>query len=100
MEDLRQEFPDLTQSFVRDVLRSVEGDENQAKIILNRFTNNDDPDEEEIQKKLKELENFLPLGRDVLVLVLKENKWDVEKAIVPLFFTFGRKTKRGTSKNF
>jgi len=51
MEDLRQEFPDLTQSFVRDVLRSVEGDENQAKIILNRFTNNDDPDEEEIQKK-------------------------------------------------
>jgi len=100
MEDLRQEFPDLTQSFVRDVLRSVEGDENQAKIILNRFTNNDDPDEEEIQKKLKELENFLPLGRDVLVLVLKENKWDVEKAIVPLFSLLEEKQKEERRKIF
>jgi len=84
MDELIQDFPDLAQSVLRDVFSSVEGDSAQAQQILKRFSNNE-PSEEEIKRKLRELENFNTLGTEVVLRVLKENRWDVEKAIIPLF---------------
>jgi len=99
MDQLFQEFPELTQSVVREVYTSVEGDPSQAQIILKQFSNNE-PTDQEVLHKLEELENFLVLGREIVLQVLKENRWDVEKAIIPLFALLEEKQKQERRKKY
>jgi len=78
---------------------SVDEDTDQAQQILKRFATSE-PSEEEIKRKLRELENFQNLGHDILIQVLKENRWDVEKAIIPLLALLEEKQKEGRRKKY
>jgi len=99
VDDLLHSFPDLTQSMVRDVFSSVEGDHDRAQQILVRFATSE-PNEDEIKRKLRELENFQTLGTEVVLKVLKESRWDVEKAIIPLFGLLEEKEKEERRKKY
>jgi len=99
MDQLIQEFPDLTHSVLREVYTSVEGDSNQAQIILKQFANNE-PSDQEVMHKLEELENFQVLGREIVLQILKENRWDVEKAIIPLFALLEERQKQERRKKY
>lgn len=98
-EELLREYPDLSQSMVRDVFRSVEEDSVQAHQILKRFATNE-PTPEEIQRKLQEVSSFESLGQEQLLKTLRENRWDVEKALIPLFGLLEDKQKEERQKKY
>eukprot|EP01124_Arcella_intermedia_P033288 TRINITY_DN793_c0_g1_i1.p1 TRINITY_DN793_c0_g1~~TRINITY_DN793_c0_g1_i1.p1 ORF type:complete len:686 (+),score=209.61 TRINITY_DN793_c0_g1_i1:39-2096(+) len=99
MEELVKRYPDLSQSIVRTVFDQVNGDQAQAVNILKGISNNE-PSEEEIERKLVELQNFVVLGKETMRKVLEECGWDVEKAIIPLFALLEEHQKQEKRKKY
>lgn len=96
MEDLLRTYPELGQSMIGDVLKSVQNDVVAARQVLDDFATRE-PSDERLERMLSELDAFnvcgkcppmlmfQELGRDVIIATLKENDWDVDKAVLPLF---------------
>jgi len=82
-KSLQEEFPDMSQSIIGDVLNVYKGDRKAAAAALGGM---DKETKMENEKKVKELRELFPFAteqdcKDILASV----NWDVEAAIVPLF---------------
>lgn len=79
--NLKQEFPDLNESVIGQVLTSCKNDERQAKAILEDMGES----KEKERHLVKELKTSFPnLSEKIIYDVLKQCDWNVEEAIVPL----------------
>jgi len=83
MDELRQ-YADLGASTIRDVLNQVDQDPEKASEILRGFTTAHEPSEEEINRKLQQLQQYAHLGNDVLRKLLREKDWNVEDVPVAI----------------
>lgn len=83
MSRLTEQFPDLSASVIQAVQTQYK-DRSEAVKILNQLSNNE-PSEEEKHRLLAELGEYRALGSETILRVLKEQSWDVELALIPLF---------------
>eukprot|EP01126_Amoeba_proteus_P025201 TRINITY_DN2518_c0_g1_i9.p1 TRINITY_DN2518_c0_g1~~TRINITY_DN2518_c0_g1_i9.p1 ORF type:complete len:191 (+),score=58.60 TRINITY_DN2518_c0_g1_i9:61-633(+) len=83
MDELVGLYPDLAASVISEVWKAT-NDVNNAKLTLQQFRSTE-PSEEQIESLLRQLDQFKELGRETILQVLKEHKWDVEDAMMPLW---------------
>jgi len=76
-------FPDLSQSVIETVQKSSKTAEDWLA-TLQQITSCE-PSDSQKELMLLELKDYQQLGREKILGVLKECKWDVEKALIPLF---------------
>jgi glycerol-3-phosphate cytidylyltransferase-like family protein len=80
---LQEEFPDMSQSIIGDILNTCKGDRAAAAAALGGI---DKETKIENDKKIKELRELFPFASEQdCKEVLASTNWDVEAAIVPLF---------------
>jgi len=73
---------DLTQSTIAAMKDAFGGDKGKVDALLHNMKSEE---EEKVQeRKIAELQQQFQLPRDQIVVVLKQNKWDVEECFVPL----------------
>jgi len=83
LRSLQQEFPDMTQSVLGDVLQVYQGNKQAASAALVGIKNET---QRENDKKLMELRELFPLASEKLCKeILVSTNWDVELAILPMF---------------
>lgn len=82
MSRLHQQFPDLSQSVIQAV--QTQYSKTEAVKILQQLANSE-PSEQDKHRMLAELADYKALGSETILRVLKENAWDVEQAVLPLF---------------
>jgi len=87
MANLHEEFPDLAQSTINAVLGAVNDNVDVASQMLRGMAEEGKRDtEKHNERKISELQaQFTTVHKDVIVRILKENKYDVDACIVPLF---------------
>lgn len=82
-QSVAREFPDMTESVFRDLVKQFDGDKNKAMDLLQATK------QEELERtraKVAELkQNFTELDDETILHVLSENDGNVEMAILPLF---------------
>jgi len=80
---LQQEFPDMSQSVLGDILSTYSNDSRKAIQALRGLNEQESAENE---KRIKELEDmFKNLSREFIVDSLKQANWNVDAAILPLF---------------
>jgi len=95
IKSLKEDFPDMSQSVIGDVLGVYKGDKSAAAVALGGI---DGETKRENEKKIKELRDLFPFATDQMCKeILTSTNWDVEAAIVPLF-TKGEELKKKTRK--
>jgi hypothetical protein len=77
---LNLEFPDLSASVIQDVW-DTHKELDRVRTVLSSLTTQEP---EPLERKLAQLKEFLPLGRDVILKILKDSENDVEKALLKL----------------
>jgi hypothetical protein len=83
IKSLKDNFPDMTQSVIGDVLGIYKGDAKAAAAALGGI---DTETKKENDKKIKELQGLFPSASEQMCKeVLNSTNWDVEAAIAPLF---------------
>jgi len=84
IEELQEEFPDMTMSMLGDVLKNYGNNAQRASQALKGFTDTQQADKE---RKIKELEEMFKdkLPRDFIIRTLESADYDVDSAILPLF---------------
>jgi len=79
LKSLQEEFPDVSQSTLGDILNAYKNDASKVKATLKG------EEEREQKKKISELKQmFSTLPEDVIVRALKTAQWEVDDAIIPL----------------
>jgi len=82
LQSLQEEFPDMTQSVLGDILKSYSNDKKKAAQALRGI---DEDVQMEKEKKIKELQSIFPkFQREDIISQLESTNWDVECAIPPL----------------
>jgi len=95
IKSLKEDFPDMSQSVIGDVLGVYKGDKSAAAVALGGI---DGETKRENEKKIKELRDLFPFATDQMCKeILTSTNWDVEAAIVPLF-TKGEELKKKPAK--
>jgi len=87
MTNLHEEFPDLAQSTINAVMGAVNDNVEETRQMLRGMAEEGKRDtEKQNERKISELQaQFTTIPKDVILRILKENKYDVDACIVPLF---------------
>eukprot|EP01117_Protostelium_nocturnum_P020923 TRINITY_DN974_c0_g1_i1.p1 TRINITY_DN974_c0_g1~~TRINITY_DN974_c0_g1_i1.p1 ORF type:complete len:682 (-),score=268.06 TRINITY_DN974_c0_g1_i1:225-2270(-) len=95
-KNLQQQFPDLSQSTVHDVLEGCNNDANAARKTLSDMN---DQEKREQEAKIREVSGmFDKLKIKDVKKVLEANKWNIETSLVDLFNLSEKKADRRGKK--
>jgi len=83
MQSLQEQFPDMTQSVLGDVLNNYSNNTERASAALKEIS---EEQRREKTKKVHDLKITFPnLPEELIAKVLEDSKWNEEDALVPLF---------------